>query len=346
MTRPKVVFAILDAFPFRGVSRELTPVLHELREQGAWAPNGGRSILSASTYPNHATFVTGVGPEHHGIYTNRVLGDDGKFVGAEQVGPASPTLFDACRSAGRRAVAAFGDQNLVGVCGARSADAHWPPEGELPEDAPRGALNYGADRAVVAAVEELEVDSADLLVVQLDEVDTARHLHGPDTPEAREQFRATDAALGDLLEFVRPRWKDSVVIAVSDHDQEAVHEGAIDLAAACRERGLDVGVNHDGTSALIVGEVTLPVLRELPGVEDGARVGPAHTLVWGAPGQQFGIDWKLKAQHGSPRTRGQLAVVSGGHPAARPLAERVSRTSPEAADWAPTIRELLELSPA
>ena len=52
-----------------------------------------------------------------------------------ELGPAVPTLFDACRAAGRSSAAVFGDQCLVGVTGARTADTHWPPDGVPPADA-------------------------------------------------------------------------------------------------------------------------------------------------------------------------------------------------------------------
>ena len=336
----RVVLAILDAFPHQRVSAGLTPHLWSLAAEGGRAPEGGRAVLSASTYPNHATFVTGVDPREHGILTSNVR-VEGELRPAQEVGPAAPTLFDHCRSAGLRSAGVFGDQNLVGVCGARAADTHWPPQGVLPENAPRGAFGYGADRAVLDALGKLDLDGLDLLVLQLDEVDTARHRHGPDAPEALEQCRATDAAFGQALERLRPRWRDTIVIAVSDHDHEAVREGAIDLAKEAAARGLDVLVDHDGTSAVVHGSVEHSVLLELPGVSDARTLAPDCTLVWGEPGQAFGIDWGLKAQHGSPRTTTQMAIVGGGHPAVRELGERIAATAPPATLWAGLVRELL-----
>ncbi len=344
MPSPRVAFVILDAFPFRGVDEKQTPSLARLREQGGWAREGGRAELSASTYPNHATFVTGAAPIDHGVLTSMVLVDGG-FQSAQEVGPRGPTLFTRCREAGRRSVAVFGDQNLVGVCGAQQADAHWPPGGVLPEDAPRGGLGYGADEAVLSGLEQVDVDSADLLVVQLDEVDTARHLFGPGpgVPEVAQQCRRTDAALGQVIERLAPRWDDTILIAVSDHDHESVRPGAIDLAAEARASGLDVLVQHDGTAALVVGDVEASELLELPGVSGETAIAPGVYVVWGDEGQQFGIDWGLKAQHGSPRTAGQLAVVGGGHPRVAELARWVEAGPPPAAAWADRVADLLDL---
>jgi predicted AlkP superfamily pyrophosphatase or phosphodiesterase len=338
-----VILAILDAFPHDHVGPDLTPTLWSLAKEGGRAPDGGRAVLAASTYPNHATFVSGALPGEHGMFTNKVL-VDGELQPAEQIGPAVPTLFDLCRDTGRRAIAAFGDQNLVGVCGAGAADTHWPPDGELPKDAPRGRLGYGADRAVADGFDSLEPERADLIVLQLDEVDTMRHLHGPDAPESLDQCRATDAVFGELLERMRPEWDETVVIALSDHDQEAVNEGAIDLQAEATARGLDVFIAHEGTAAVVTGEIGTDVLLELPGVTGTATLTERHTLVWGDAGQQFGIDWGLKAQHGSPRTAKQMAIVGGGHPAAGEIARQINGTPPAATVWAGLVAELLGLS--
>jgi hypothetical protein len=337
---PRVVFIVLDAFPHRHVSPGLTPFVAALAEEGARAPTGGRGVLTASTYPNHATFVTGVGPDVHGIVTSKAW-VDGALRPAEEVGPSARTLFEDCHDAGLRAVGAFGDQNLVHVCGASKAAAHWPPGGVLPRDAPRGRLGYGADRAVVDALDGVGVADADFVMIQLDETDTARHLHGPDAPDALAQCHATDAALGEVLERFRPRWSETVVIVVSDHDNEAVLPGAIDLHAEAQKRGLGVHVEHDGTAAVVFGDVSREQLLALPGVSGAAPVGPARWAVWGDPGQQYGIDFGLAGQHGSPRTLTQLAVVGGGHPEARPLAASLATTPPPATTWTPKIRALL-----
>ena len=47
--------------------------------------------------------------------------------------------------------------------------------------------------------------------------------------------------------------------------------------------------------------------------------------------------------HGGPRTRAQVAVVTGGHPRVDSLGRAVRETPIEAADWAPTIAALLDL---
>ena len=157
---------------------------------------------------------------------------------------------------------------------------------------------------------------------------------------------STCGALGEILERLKPIWSDVVVIAVSDHDHEHIERGAIDLAAAAQERELDVVIDHDGTAAVVVGEIAEASLLELPGVVASAALDRDCHLVWGKAGVQFGIDWGLAAHHGSPRTNTQLAVVGGGHLAAKTLAQKIQHARPEGTQWAGWVAELLALEDA
>jgi len=338
----RVVLLVLDSQPNRWVDAETTPHLWRLAAEGGRAEAGGEAVLSTATYPNHASFATGAMPVTHGILTNDVWDGSG-FVGAETLGPRCETLFAAARAAGVSSAAVLGDQKLVGVMGAAGADSHWPPQGVLPEGTQLDEFRYAADAAVLEAIESTAALDAELVVLHLNEPDSACHLFGPDTPQARERFHATDAALGEIVERLRPRWDETVLFVVSDHDQEMMlDEPPVDVAALLAERGLPGTVASEGSAAQVVDGPGLPVLLGLPGVSDGVMIAPGQALVWGAPGTAFGaVDWRLKGSHGSPRTATQVAVVAGGHPQVGLLARNVAKLRPSAMDWAPTMAQLL-----
>ena len=224
----RVVFLIIDALPPRHVSDEITPTLAGLANQGG--SSIGRAVMTSATYPNHATFATGVDPMVHRLLANWVV-VDGVPRSANEVGPAVPTIFDACRSAGRSSAAIFGDQHLVGVMGARAADEHWPVDGVLAEEVARDGHGYAADHEVMPRLlHVLEGDRPELVVGHLNEPDTAAHMFGPDSDGAIASYRSADAAVATIVEALCPTWDDTALIVVSDHDQENVRgDGVIDL---------------------------------------------------------------------------------------------------------------------
>lgn len=335
----RVVLVVLDAFPNALVDPDLTPTLDRLSRQGGRSRAGGVAEATAATYPNHATFVTGRSSVDHGIITNMVL-DGGLWRAAATVGPATPTLFDACRAEGRSSAVVVGDQNLIGVCGATVADRHWPPQGVIPDGTPRCVSGYLPDDEVVRVLGDTDLD-VDLLVVQLDEVDGARHASGAWSDEARDQCHRTDAALGRVVDLLQPRWDDTVMVVVSDHDQEDVgHQEPADFAGHLPD---GIEVCHQGTASLLVGPMAEPDLLALPGVVGSTSLDDDHHVVWGLPGQVFGAVHG-RGDHGSPRTATQVAVIGGGHPVVIGLADGLDATRPPATRWAELTAELLDLT--
>lgn len=344
----RVVLCILDAMPYRHVGPVLTPVLAELGSSG-WLGEG-RAVMPSSTYPNHASFVTGLRPARHGIVGNWVPAGD-TVLPAEQLGPGGRTIFDAAAEAGVESVFVAGDQHLVGVMGATAAHSHWPPGGVLPDDAELEDYGYASDAEVVRQLGSALRAEADLVVVHLNEPDTAGHRLGPDSAEAHERYSATDAKVAELVELLRDRWDSTVLIVVSDHDQEMHEFGSpvVDLFAEVERRGLGLKVVSEGGSAVVLGDDPLAGTwideldvggHEL--VRDGVR------LVWPAPGRLLalpgGISFPIPGQHGMATTATQVALVAGGHRAVAQLVEALRDRTPEAIDWAPTIAALLGLS--
>jgi hypothetical protein len=272
---------------------------------------------------------------------------DGGWVPSSRIGPRTRTLFDACGAEGRSAVAVVGDQNLIGVCGAEAADAHWPPGGQIPEGVQRNVGGYIADDEVVGAAADMELRRRDLLFAQIDSVDGVRHRYGATGPEVDEQCHATDGALGRLLEQLRPDWSEWLVLVVSDHDQEDVGpQDPIDLRRLLQiDHGRsDLEVEHQGTAAQVVGPISADELTVLTGHQQVLGLDRSHHVVWGTQGQVFSeVPVSHRGDHGSPRTRDQLAVVGGGHRLVPGLASRLRSSRPRATDWARWAAEGLGL---
>ena len=348
----KVVLTVLDSLPARHVGEQHTPVLTALAHAGGAAPGQARAVMTAATYPNHASFATGARPREHGIGTNFVP-HTGGLTPAWELGPAVPTLFDACHAAGRSSAAVVGDQCLVGVMGARRADSHWPPDGKIPEGAGLDAHGYIDDTDTLVQLLAAIDARPDLVVSQLNAPDTAAHVHGPDSDAALAVYRETDARLAVVREHLD--WDDTVWIIVSDHDQETVVEREpVDLRPAFARRGVELFALPEGSATVVCGDGARDAAQWLAAVEGVEGTGSFHVadadleacLAWCVPGRTFGFA-EMPTEpgtHGGPRTRAQVAVVTGGHPLATPVARAAGARALSAIDWAPTIGTLLDLT--
>ena len=344
----RLVLLVLDGLPDRRLDRTLTPHLAALRDG---APTTGRAVMTSATYPNHATFVTGADPVAHRLLANFVVTDAGPQP-AQAVGPAVPTLVDACRAAGLSTGAVVGDQNLVGVMGLAAADTHWPPGGDLPTDVARDGHGYATDAEVLTRLLPLlAADGPDLVIGHLNEPDTAGHVHGPDSDEAGDSYHGTDGCVGVIVDALQPSWADTVLLVVSDHDQATANaDDPIDLYDPVAEAGLALIPIPEGNGAVVWG--TDPTagawLDTIAGVAGHGEAWPGARVVWADPGRWFALppfmdqSWREPGHHGGSTTRTQVAIVAGGHPAAARLRDAAAaKRVVEATAWAPTAAALL-----
>ena len=349
MTR--VVFVIVDALPPRHLNGTTMPTLAALADEGGSAV--GRAVMTSATYPNHATFATGRLPREHRILANWVV-HEGRPRPSYHVGPAAPTIFDACRAGGRSCAAVLGDQNLIGVMGAHTADHHWPPDGALPDDVERDGHGYAANREVLPRIlQALVGDRPDLVVAHINEPDTEAHIYGPDSPEALESYRAADTCVTAIVDALRPTWDDTVLVVVSDHDQEEVDDAPIDLYEPVAAAGLPLMPIPEGSAAIVWGddETNGRWLDAVDGVTGHHEVEPGIRLVscaprrWFTPPAGFLTGPADRGTHGGERTRSQVAIVAGGDPHAVQLARSLrDRGQIDATEWAPMIAGLLEIT--
>ena len=343
-SRPRVVFLVLDGLPATVVGPAVTPHLLDWCEASGTEAHTVPAVMPASTYPNHATFVTGVAPIVHGIVANYVHDSTGKARAASRVGPSVPTIFDTTNAAGLDSVLVVGDQELVGVMGGTRATRHWPPGGFVPDGATTDDHGYlHDDETLPMILAELRGD-APLVVAHLNAPDTAGHVHGPDSDKARATYTRTDALLGPIRDAIDP--ETTVTIVVSDHSMETVTDLApLDFTPYLEGTGLTW--MPEGTAALVYGSGADPcaLLADVEGIAGVERIEEALHLVWSEPGRWLcfeGITGE-PGMHGSPRTAFQLAAVVGSHPAVAAVDAAVRTEGFDATSWAGTITDLLGL---
>ncbi len=350
-----VLLLVLDGLSPRHVRSDLMPTLSAMAEEGGWNRGGGVAVMPASTYPNHATFVTGVTPTVHGLWSSKIPdpagrpgADDGRaaLIEAWDIGPGAPTVFDVAARGGTSSAAVVGDHHLVGAMGAAAADTCWPAGGQFGPEVGRDALDYADDAATAEQLAAVLERRPDLVMAQLNGPDTAAHLYGPDSAEAFEAYRYTDDAITTVRRALTAHWDEWAVMVVSDHSQEAAGEEVIDLDQEIRTRGVAARVIRDGSAAIVTGEGGRDPrwLDDVDAVVGVEPIADDTVVVWGRPGSSFGSSaWGIPGIHGSPRTAPQVAVVSGGHPVVGSLVEWVEAAPPPATAWARVIARLLHL---
>lgn len=341
----RVVLLVLDGFPNRRLTRDIAPTLSALASDGGRALDGGIAVMTSATYPNHASFVTGVDVDGHGLYANDVAVGTEMHL-ADRVGPAKPTIFDALKVAGRSSSCVVGDHHLIGAMAATRAGHHWPPNGAKPDDGPYDVLGYVTDDVTLVQIIEAIERRPEFLFAHLNEPDTAGHVFGPDTTRALEVYAATDRRVATIVAALEAVWNDTVLMIVSDHDMEAaVDPEPVDLVALVAASGCRATAVHEGSGAVLVDDEPFDTdwLQQSDGVASWRELRPGLVVLNAAEGRWFGqVRIRgLRGVHGGERTRAQVAVVAGGHPSVREISGALSGRRPDAVDWPTTAAALL-----
>jgi predicted AlkP superfamily pyrophosphatase or phosphodiesterase len=212
------------------------PTLRKLISMGASA-KGVESVFPSTTYPAHATLVTGVPPRVHGIYSHLDSRDPSAsarpwhwFARALKV----PTLWDAARSAGLR-TASVGWPVSAGAAIDYNIPEIWDPAAPDPyKDFEPAARNStpGLFEEVTNDLQRMPPDSThdslrtraalhiwrhyrpDLLLIHLVVYDDMAHHFGPTSAEAIAALERMDAEVARVRTAVG---RQATLVILSDH---------------------------------------------------------------------------------------------------------------------------------
>ena len=216
-----LILVSIDGFRADYFDRGLTPNLAALAADGVRAREGMRPSFPSITFPNHYTLVTGLFPDHHGIVANtmedpRIVPDSRFTLGTYAAvsdgrwwNEARP-LWVTAKHQGLRTATMFWPGSEAPIGGVRPDfwthfDQTFPPE--LRVDILLNWLDQPQDKRPAFAT------------LYFDQVDTAGHEHGPDSPELTEALRRTDAAIGRLVSGLKQRglYELTNLVIVADH---------------------------------------------------------------------------------------------------------------------------------
>jgi predicted AlkP superfamily pyrophosphatase or phosphodiesterase len=213
---PILVLISFDGWRWDYIDRQPAPNLKALAARGVRA----KALIPSFpvlTFPNHYTIVTGLYPEHHGVVGNTMrdpsmperfsqsaeTAKDARWWGGE------PLWVTAIRQ-GRRTGTMFWPGTEAAIGGVRPT--YWKPYDKKISNADRVAQTL-----TWLALPEAERPS--FVSLYFDEVDTAGHDFGPDSPELATSARHLDDALGQLVAGVHALGLDdrTSIVVVSDH---------------------------------------------------------------------------------------------------------------------------------
>ena len=180
--------------------RAKTPNVHQLMESGSytfWA----RTVPVAVTLPSHASMLTGVTPEKHGITQNKQVDED-----SEVAHPKVPTVFEIAMRYGMTTAVVAGKSKFDTFARVGHVDRSWT---EAAKDAGGRRRRRHDDSR----------HRPDLMLVHFPGADKAGHGIGWASPEQVAALEGIDAQIGKLLaalDELQLRDK-TVILLTADH---------------------------------------------------------------------------------------------------------------------------------
>jgi hypothetical protein len=224
----------------------------------------------------------------HGVTGNAVW--DRATRSIRKLGAASDllteTIFTVAHRAGRglRTAAAVGKPKLGRMFSADGTRQMGPDElwdaREASDSARDEITGYAYDGTTLAAARALvEHAGADFLFINLSDVDRVSHGSAPQSAQALETRKRTDAALGGFLAWLatRPEWSATTVVITADHGFDTMTHPPIRFANALLEAklgGFQV-VGDGGTGHVYLEEKSTPA-RDRAALAAARRVALAH----------------------------------------------------------------------
>lgn len=247
MPHPNVLLVTIDTFRADRLNARATPNLVRLAE-GATVFDAARAAVPL-TLPSHATILTGLLPQHHGVREN----------GLDRLAPDHPTLAAAFKAAGYRTgafVGAFVLDRRFGL--SRGFDEYDDRIARDPNAADRLEAERPANTVVDAALAWLSQHPAPSIPFF-----AWIHLydpHAPYTPPAEYRSRAASAYDGEVMfadaELARVwKWLDDARL------------GANTIVVVAGDHGEGLGDHGERTHGMLLYDATLrvPLIVSTPG---------------------------------------------------------------------------------
>jgi predicted AlkP superfamily pyrophosphatase or phosphodiesterase len=266
---PVTILVSIDGFRPDYRQRGVTPALDALAKRGISASM--QPSFPSKTFPNHTTLVTGLVPDHNGIVANSML--DARKPGQKFTMQTEDPFW-------------WGDSEPLWIAaekaGIRTATAFWPGsnvphDGVLPTDWLQFNQKLTDRQRVDAIIDWLRRPAGTrpaFLTLYFDEVDTAGHDFGPDSPEVTKAVANVDAAIARLQAELAGLHQPANMVVVADHG----------MAALAPERVVRLDQFTNPADYTLVEEGPFASFNAVPGhesqLEAAIAKAPAHVQCW------------------------------------------------------------------
>lgn len=217
--KPTVLLISVDGFRWDYLDRHQPPNLSALAKGGVRAKWMIPSFPT-KTFPNHYSIVTGLYPDHHGIVANSMWDDE-----------MSKKFAMSMRAEVQNAKWWGGEPIWVTAekAGVRTAPLYWPgSEAAIEGIRPTYWEAFDEDHSqpheyrlqrFFTWIDLPVTHRPQFLSLYFEDVDSAGHDHGPDSPELAAAVSKVDKTIGELMAGLRERGiADKInLIIVSDH---------------------------------------------------------------------------------------------------------------------------------
>lgn len=201
-----VVIISIDGLRPDALEEADTPTLDALRAQGAYQP-AAQTVLPSVTLVSHASMVSGMSPEKHGIFWNSNDPELGKVQG--------PTLFSVAHEAGLSTAMVVGKPKLEHLV--------------LPGSVDNYIYAGFTDRQVVnETVAVIQSDMPALLFIHLPDVDSAGHALGWMSLGQLLAVSLTDRLIGEVVSALETEGylEQTLLIITADHGGSGIKHGS------------------------------------------------------------------------------------------------------------------------
>jgi len=276
------------------------PNILALEKAGASA-EAVETIYPSTTYPAHATIVTGLPPRAHGVYSHLASLDP-----TEKARPwcwfapmlKAPTLWDVARASSRRTAAlswpvsagAAIDHNIPEIWNPAVADPH--KDFETPARYATPGLFAEVAQVLMPIMGNADPDhlrgeaalylwnhyQPDLLMVHFVWYDSMAHTFGPASPEALKALESADRAIGKIRDAISSD-RATTLVVLSDHGFVPVEKEAAPLVVFAEHglfaRGADGSLTLRRLGAVSAGGSMAVYWLEQPSADDKRRLATA-----------------------------------------------------------------------